>query len=38
VFEGAHIVRVHQVAEMVDVVRVADGIRAHRHDPRKEVP
>ncbi len=38
VLEGAHIVRVHQVAEMVDVVRVADGIRAHRHDPRKEVP
>jgi dihydropteroate synthase len=24
---GAHIVRVHGVAEMVDVVRVADGIR-----------
>ena len=28
VFGGAHIVRVHQVAEMVDVVRVADRIRA----------
>ncbi len=28
VFSGAHIVRVHQVAEMVDVVRVADRIRA----------
>ena len=25
---GAHIVRVHGVAEMVDVVRVADRIRA----------
>lgn len=28
VLGGAHIVRVHQVAEMVDVVRVADRIRA----------
>jgi dihydropteroate synthase len=28
VFAGAHIVRVHQVAAMVDVVRVADQIRA----------
>jgi len=28
VFCGAHIVRVHQVAEMVDVIRVADRIRA----------
>ena len=28
VFGGVHIVRVHQVAEMVDVVRVADQIRA----------
>jgi dihydropteroate synthase len=26
---GAHIVRVHRVAEMVQVVRVADAIRAH---------
>ena len=29
---GAHIVRVHDVAEMVDVVRVADAIRA-AYDP-----
>ena len=28
VFSGAHIVRVHRVAEMVDVVKVADRIRA----------
>jgi len=28
---GAHIVRVHRVAEMVDVVRVADRIRQHAH-------
>jgi dihydropteroate synthase len=27
---GAHIVRVHNVAAMVDVARVADGIRAAR--------
>jgi len=26
---GAHIVRVHRVAEMVDVVRVADRISQH---------
>jgi dihydropteroate synthase len=25
---GAHIVRVHRVAEMADVIRVADRIRA----------
>jgi dihydropteroate synthase len=30
VFFGAHIVRVHDVAEMVQVVRVADRIRAER--------
>jgi dihydropteroate synthase len=30
VFSGAHIVRVHRVAEMVHVVRVADAIREHR--------
>jgi len=29
VLEGAHIVRVHRVAEMVQVVRVADAIRNH---------
>ena len=29
VLEGAHIVRVHRVREMVQVVRVADRIRAH---------
>jgi dihydropteroate synthase len=29
VLEGAHIVRVHQVREMVQVTRVADRIRAH---------
>jgi dihydropteroate synthase len=28
VLAGAHIVRVHRVAEMVHVVRVADAIRA----------
>jgi dihydropteroate synthase len=28
VLAGAHIVRVHRVAEMVQVVRVADAIRA----------
>jgi dihydropteroate synthase len=28
VFLGAHIVRVHDVPEMVDVVRVADKVRA----------
>jgi dihydropteroate synthase len=32
VLGGAHIVRVHQIAEMVDVVRVADRIRAAAHD------
>jgi dihydropteroate synthase len=26
VFSGAHIVRVHDVREMVDVVRIADAI------------
>ena len=30
VLSGAHIVRVHRVAEMVQVVRVADAIRGHR--------
>ena len=29
VLDGAHIVRVHRVREMVQVVRVADRIRAH---------
>ena len=29
VLDGAHIVRVHGVREMVQVVRVADRIRAH---------
>ena len=33
VLEGAHIVRVHRVHEMVQVVRVADRIRAHRPTP-----
>jgi dihydropteroate synthase len=32
VFAGAHIVRVHRVREMVQVVRVADMIRARRHE------
>jgi dihydropteroate synthase len=32
VFAGAHIVRVHRVAEMVQVVRVADAIRNHGAD------
>jgi len=27
---GAHVVRVHGVREMIDVVRVADSIRMHR--------
>ena len=35
VLHGAHIVRVHGVREMVDVVRVADRIRAHREDFRR---
>jgi dihydropteroate synthase len=29
---GAHVVRVHAVAEMVDVVRTADAIRSHAGD------
>ena len=33
VFSGAHIVRVHRVAEMVQVVRVADAIRAASGTP-----
>jgi dihydropteroate synthase len=33
VFCGAHIVRVHRVREMVQVVRVADMIRAARSGP-----
>lgn len=33
VFSGAHIVRVHDVPAMIDVVRVADRIRqAHEHE------
>jgi dihydropteroate synthase len=32
---GAHIVRVHGVRDMVDVVRVADRIRAGSPDPRQ---
>lgn len=32
VLGGAHIVRVHRVAAMVDVVRVADAIRGHAAD------
>ena len=34
VFLGAHIVRVHAVPEMVDVVRVADRIRTASAEPR----
>jgi dihydropteroate synthase len=34
VLAGAHIVRVHAVAEMVQVVRVADEIRRHAADAR----
>lgn len=37
VLAGAHIVRVHGVREMVEVVRVADAIRAHR-DQFTDVP
>lgn len=33
VLGGAHLVRVHAVAEMVQVVRVADMIRRHGHQP-----
>lgn len=33
VLEGAHIVRVHAVAAMRDVVRVSDEIRRYHHDP-----
>jgi dihydropteroate synthase len=33
VLAGAHIVRVHAVAEMVQVVRVAEEIRRHGHQP-----
>jgi dihydropteroate synthase len=33
VLAGAHIVRVHAVAEMVQVVRVAEEIRRHSHQP-----
>lgn len=33
VFAGAHIVRVHRAAEMVQVVRVADAIRQHAGMP-----
>jgi len=36
VFAGAHIVRVHEVAQMVDVVRVADRIRAATSDDSPE--
>ena len=35
VLHGAHIVRVHGVREMIDVVRVADRIRAHRDSFRR---
>ena len=31
VMMGAHIVRVHGVREMVDVVRVVDQVRSHRN-------
>ena len=34
VLGGAHVVRVHAVAEMVQVVRAADMIREHGTDPR----
>lgn len=33
VLEGAHIVRVHAVAAMRDVVRVSDEIRRYHHEP-----
>jgi dihydropteroate synthase len=36
VLAGAHIVRVHRVAEMVDVVRAADAIRAGARTGRPE--
>ena len=35
VFAGAHIVRVHAVPEMVQVVRAADMIREHGSDPAR---
>jgi len=34
ILSGAHIVRVHEVARMVQVARVADAIRAAASDPR----
>lgn len=33
VLEGAHIVRVHAVAAMRDVVRISDEIRRYHHEP-----
>ena len=33
VLAGAHVVRVHAVAEMAQVVRVAEQIRSHGHQP-----
>ena len=35
---GAHIVRVHGVRAMLDVVRVADAIRVHRGTADPEAP
>lgn len=37
IWRGAHLVRVHDVREMVDVVRVTDAIRAGR-EPARTVP
>ncbi len=37
VMRGAHVVRVHDVAEMVDVVRVADLLRKHTEDPGQRI-
>jgi dihydropteroate synthase len=38
VLAGAHLVRVHAVAEMVQVVRVAEAIRRHGSAPRAPSP
>ena len=35
---GAHIVRVHEVRTMLDVVRVVDAIRSHREKTEPEAP
>lgn len=36
ILQGAHVVRVHDVKEMVQVVRIADHIRQATHQPKDE--